>query len=119
MLGLGLQAPWKLIDQPLNTEHSPYEFHLQLGVERGALYSCSECGIACSAHDFKEKTWRHLTFFSTIAISQRKYLEFTVRLIDVPGQGLVVALLCYLRSGFNSHKRSVRSRCRQVYGSDR
>ncbi|EGR0924618.1 hypothetical protein EIB96_18545 [Vibrio parahaemolyticus] len=30
--------------------------------------------------------------FSTIAISQRKYLEFTVRLIDVPGQGLVVAL---------------------------
>lgn len=60
MLGLGLQAPWKLIDQPLNTEHSPYEFHLQVGVERGALYSCSECGIACSAHDFKEKTWRHL-----------------------------------------------------------
>lgn len=59
---MGLQALWKLIDQTLNTEHSPFEFHLQLGAERGTFYSCSECGIACSAHDFKEKTWRHLIF---------------------------------------------------------
>ncbi|MFC5081170.1 transposase family protein [Vibrio thalassae] len=63
MLGLGLQAPWKLIDQSLNTEHSPYELHLHVGAERGELYSCPECGVPCSAHDFKEKTWRHLNFF--------------------------------------------------------
>ncbi|WP_158296132.1 hypothetical protein [Vibrio thalassae] len=46
MLGLGLQAPWKLIDHPLNTEHSPYELRLQVGAERGVRYSCPECGVA-------------------------------------------------------------------------
>ncbi|KAE8437000.1 hypothetical protein F1978_16930 [Vreelandella piezotolerans] len=31
--------------------------------ERGSLYSWSECGKACAAHDFADKTWRHLIFF--------------------------------------------------------
>ena len=28
--------------------------------ERGSKYACPVCGEACAAHDFQEKTWRHL-----------------------------------------------------------
>ena len=89
MLGLGLQAPWKLIDQSLNSEHSPYELQLQVGTERGELYSCPECGAPCSAHDFKEKTWRHLNFFQhhcyiTAKIPRVHCKTHGVRLIEVP-----------------------------------
>ena len=89
MLGLGLQAPWKLIAQSLNTEHSPYELQLQVGTERGELYSCPECGAPCSAHDFKEKTWRHLNFFQhhcyiTAKIPRVHCKTHGVKLIEVP-----------------------------------
>jgi len=62
-LGLGLEAPWKLSDQHLDTSTSPNELHLTVSADRGSLFPCPECGKACPAHDFKELTWRHLNFF--------------------------------------------------------
>ncbi|SHM00381.1 ISL3 family transposase [Vreelandella subglaciescola] len=62
-LGLGLEAPWILKDQHLDTAVSPHRLDLTVEAERGSLYSCPECGEACPAHDFTSKTWRHLNFF--------------------------------------------------------
>lgn len=62
-LGLGLTAPWKLLGQALDTDKKPFELRLEIGAERGASYPCPTCGVACSAHDFEEMTWRHLNFF--------------------------------------------------------
>ncbi len=62
-LGLGLTAPWKVVDQTLDLEKTPSELRLDIQAERGSLYPCPECGTPCKAHDFKEYTWRHLNFF--------------------------------------------------------
>lgn len=62
-LGLGLQAPWILKDQHLDTSVTPHRLELFVEAERGSLYPCPECGKTCPAHDFANKTWRHLNFF--------------------------------------------------------
>ncbi len=62
-LGLGLEAPWILKDQHLDTTVSPHRLELHVEAERGSLYPCPECGEACPAHDFTTRTWRHLNFF--------------------------------------------------------
>lgn len=62
-LGLGLQSPWKIVDQNLDINKTPHELHLKLAAERGALYPCPVCGKLCKAHDYLEMTWRHLDFF--------------------------------------------------------
>ena len=61
------------MSQRLDTTHAPSKLHLEIGAERGARYPCPECSTACKAHDFKEYTWRHLIFFSIIAISRLDY----------------------------------------------
>ncbi len=63
LLGLGIQSPWKLMNQHLDTSKQPHELHLEVKAERGSKYACPECGQLCKAHDFQEKTWRHLNFF--------------------------------------------------------
>jgi len=35
LLGLGLQAPWQLVDQRLDVDKQPHELHLTVGAERG------------------------------------------------------------------------------------
>jgi len=63
LLGLGLQAPWNLVGQELDTDKQPHELHLHVQADRGAEYPCPVCGKACKAHDFKDEQWRHLNFF--------------------------------------------------------
>ncbi len=89
MLGLGLQAPWKLVSQHLDTTKYPHELHLQVAAERGSLYPCPDCGVACPAHDFKEQTWRHLNFFQhhcyiTAKIPRISCPKHKVKQINVP-----------------------------------
>lgn len=43
-LGLGLQAPWILKDQYLDTSVSPHRLELFVEAERGSLYPCPDCG---------------------------------------------------------------------------
>jgi len=62
-LGLGITAPWRLIDQRLDTEASPNVLHLTVAADRGSAFACPTCGHSCKAHDFAEFTWRHLNFF--------------------------------------------------------
>ncbi|WP_185696494.1 transposase family protein [Halomonas sp. YLB-10] len=42
---------------------SALRLDLYVEAERGSLCPCPECGKACPAHDFDDKTWRHLNFF--------------------------------------------------------
>jgi transposase len=88
-LGLGLEAPWVLKDQHLDTSVSPHRLDLTVEAERGSLYSCPECGNACPAHDFAEKTWRHLNFFQHhcylhARVPRTKCPEHGVKRIEVP-----------------------------------
>jgi transposase len=62
-LGLGLEKPWEITGQTLNTECTPHELRITLAAPRGSMFPCPECGELCKAHDFKEMTWRHLNFF--------------------------------------------------------
>ena len=63
LLGLGIEALWKMVDQRLDTDKQPQELHIVVKAARGVTYTCPVCGKECSAHDFQEKTWRHLHFF--------------------------------------------------------
>ena len=89
LLGLGIEAPWKLVDQRLDMDKQPHELHLEIKAERGAKYACPVCGNACPAHDFQEKTWRHLNFFQHhcyvhASVPRVKCPDHGVKLIEVP-----------------------------------
>ena len=62
-LGLGVQSPWGVDGQHLDTTTEPYTLNLRPGAARGRLYPCLACGKLCKAHDFQEMRWRHLAFF--------------------------------------------------------
>ncbi|WP_024952753.1 ISL3 family transposase [Cobetia crustatorum] len=88
-LGLGLQAPWKLKDQHLDTTSSPHRLELYVEADRGSLYACPECGKACPAHDFADKSWRHLNFFQHhcylhARVPRTRCPEHGVKRVEVP-----------------------------------
>ena len=101
-LGLGLTPPWKVMNQRLDTEHTPSKLHLEIGADRGALYPCPECGAACKAHDFKEYTWRLLNFFQhhcyLLRLDYRGSIALNTESDECKPLGLwkAVALLCFL-----------------------
>lgn len=82
-LGLGLRAPWQLLEQTLDTGKNPYELTLHIGAPRGAKYPCPHCGELCKAHDFQEMTWRHLNFFQ-----HHCYLKARVPRVECPVHGI-------------------------------
>jgi transposase len=88
-LGLGLQAPWEIAGQLLDTDKNPHELRLTIQAQRGTRYPCPICGTLCHAHDFKEMTWRHLNFFQhhcfiTAAVPRVRCQEHGVKQIEVP-----------------------------------
>ena len=94
LLGLGLQAPWKLVDQHLDVDKSPHELHLTVEAERGERYPCPECGEMCKAHDFKEETWRHLNFFQ-----HHCYIHARVPRVNCSEHGIKRAQVPWARKG--------------------
>ena len=88
-LGLGLQAPWEITGQTLDTSKNPNELRLTIAAKRGTLFPCPECGKLCHAHDFKEMTWRHLNFFQhhcyiTASVPRVRCPEHKVKRVAVP-----------------------------------
>ena len=94
LLGLGIQSPWQLVDQRLETDKQPHELHLQVQAERGAHYPCPECGELCSAHDFTDKTWRHLNFFQ-----HHCYIHASVPRVKCPRHGVKLVEVPWARKG--------------------
>ncbi len=43
-LGLGLEEPWKITGQILDTTKVSHELRLTIGADRGSLYPCPACG---------------------------------------------------------------------------
>jgi transposase len=89
LLGLGIESPWELTDQRLETDKSPHELHLEVKAARGTRYACPACGQRCAAHDFQDKSWRHLNFFQHhcyihAAVARIKCPDHGVKLVDVP-----------------------------------
>ena len=89
LFGLGVQSPWQLVDQHLDTDKHPHELHLTVRCERGTKYPCPVCGAQCAAHDFQEKSWRHLNFFQHhcyihALVPRVKCPEHGVKLVEVP-----------------------------------
>jgi transposase len=88
-LGLGVTAPWRLVEQRLEVERRPQELHLRVEAERGALFACPACGRSCKAHDFQDFTWRHLNFFQhhciiTAKVPRTSCPEHGVKRVEVP-----------------------------------
>ena len=50
LLGIGIQSPWQLVGQRLDTDKTPHELHLQVKTERGSKFPCPQCGQECAAH---------------------------------------------------------------------
>ena len=94
LLGLGIQAPWQLFDQRLDTDKSPRELHLEVKAEPGSQCACPQCGKACSAHDFQEKTWLHLNFFQ-----HHCYVHASVSRVKCPEHGVKLATVPWARKG--------------------
>jgi transposase len=94
LLGLGIQPPWKLVDQRLDMDKTPHELHLEVKAERGSKYACPQCGKECSAHDFQEKTWRHLNFFQ-----HHCYVHASVPRVKCPEHGVKLATVPWARKG--------------------
>ncbi|CAO0823573.1 hypothetical protein DFAR_3790004 [Desulfarculales bacterium] len=51
-LDRGLQPPWWLVGQRVDTDKQLYEVFFEVAVDRGAEYLCPECGRLYKAHDF-------------------------------------------------------------------
>jgi transposase len=88
-LGLGLEAPWKIVGQVLDTDQMPPELRLVIKADRGSEFPCPECGRPCQAHDFKEMTWRHLNCFQhhcylTAPVPRVRCPQHGVKRIQVP-----------------------------------
>jgi len=88
-LGIGLESPWQIVGQQLDTEKNPHELRLSLKAGRGALFPYPECDTMCKAHDFKEMTWRHLNFFQhhcyiTASVPRVRCHRHGVKRIKVP-----------------------------------
>lgn len=81
-LGLGLQPPWRLVGQRVDTSKHPHEVYLEVTAARGAEYPCLECGRLCKARDFQEFTWRHLNIFQ-----YHCYVTGRMPRVDCPDHG--------------------------------
>ena len=94
MLGLGLQPPWKLMGQVLNTDKQPHELNLEVAADRGSLYPCPVCGELCKAHDFEERRWRLLNFFQ-----HHCYIKASVPRVKCPQHGIKRVQVPWARQG--------------------
>lgn len=82
-LDLGIEPPWQIVSQHLDTGKEPHELRIELASERGGQFPCPEFGVLCKAHDFSEHTWRHLNFFQ-----HHCYITARLPRVDCPQHGV-------------------------------
>jgi transposase len=93
-LGLGLAAPWRVVDQRLETDKQPNELHLAVAAEPGARFPCPTCGRLRKAHDYKDTSWRHLNFFQHACIVSAR-----IPRTDCPEHGVLRINVPWARPG--------------------
>ena len=88
--GLGLQEPWEITGQTLETDKQLHILRFMVKADRGVEFPCPVWGRLCKAHDFKTMTWRrHLNFFQhhcyiTASVPRVRCPEHDVKHIKVP-----------------------------------
>ncbi len=60
---LGIQAPWRLLDQYLDNGKQPPALHLVVEGDEQALFECPICNEPGTVLEATERSWRHLNFF--------------------------------------------------------
>ena len=93
-LGLGLESPWEITGQQLDTSKIPHVLQLTIKAGRGSEFPCPVCGNLCKAYDFKEMTWRHLNFFQ-----HHCYITATVPRVRCDEHGVKQVTVPWARSG--------------------
>ena len=88
-LGLGIDEPWEIVGQLFDMSVEPNQLKIRLQAARGTEFPCPVCGRMCKAHDYKEKTWRHLNFFQhhcciTAKVPRTRCPEHGVKMINIP-----------------------------------
>lgn len=87
-MALGLQAPWEV--KSLGFNAADRRLDILVDFQRGSSFPCPVCGQSSEVHDTEEKTWQHLTYFSTSPTSRspalsesamtfEKFAKFTMR----------------------------------------
>ena len=84
---LGLKDPWKVTEVTFNSNESKIDIYISR--TKGTKVNCPICGKECSAHDSKERTWRHLNFFQYKAfihckVPRSECSDHGVKQIEVP-----------------------------------
>lgn len=62
-MALGLQHPWKLTEVDFVEEGNQKVLRIDIGFERGAVFTDADSGEPGRVHDTVERRWRHLNFF--------------------------------------------------------
>lgn len=74
LLGLGIQSPWELADQRLDTDKTPHELHLEVKAERGSKYAPARSAASrVRPTTFRRRRGGTCTFSSIIATSMRRF----------------------------------------------
>jgi transposase len=61
-VALALEEPWKLTH--IEYDNQDEAWHLFIDFERGAEFSCPNCGTTSKVYDAEQKHWRHLDFWN-------------------------------------------------------
>jgi len=65
---LGLQAPWVVSNNDLNTVKRRIDFEVKCDTNK---LSCPACGVdGQGVHDRIKRSWRHLDFFQFVHVGQ-------------------------------------------------
>ena len=68
-LALGLVPPWLVDHVTFTAEEKRLDLHINF--PKGSRFACPVCGEACSLHDARDHTWRHMDFFQHEAYRKR------------------------------------------------
>ncbi len=103
-IGLGIEAPWEVVDIYFKGEGVGKELHIAIDFERGSKFS-DETGALCDVYDTKQKEWRHLNFFQHACylhcrVPRIKTKSGQIRLAEAPwarpGSGFTLLFEAYV-----------------------
>jgi transposase len=60
-IALGICDPWEIVEARFDYDRRRLD--IILGFQRGAVFTCRECGRPLTAYDTRMREWRHLDFF--------------------------------------------------------
>lgn len=91
-LGLGLQAPWRVISSAFNPDKDG--LLLTVDCASGVPLPCPRCQAACPRYDSVFREWRHMNFWQ-----HETHLSAAVPRVTCPDHGVVMIEVPWARAG--------------------